>query len=615
MAEQHITQGFIETVFSDPQRATLAYPVPVLQCLHIKHLENKTGNPGLERYRIVLSDIRNFVQCMLATQANHVMHNNQLQRGSIVRLRQYQAQSVKGKNLMMVLDLEVIESLGTPEKIGDPKPVDGVGAERQNTVIGGAGFYGTKNEPAQETKPAVARQPQGPSRPVGGLGGGGGGRGSSLASTIYPIEAVSPFATKWTIKARVTSKSEIRHWHKQNGEGKLFSFNLLDETSEIRATAFNNEVDKFYDLIQEGSVYYISTPCRVSMAKKQFSNLPNDYELMLESGTVIEKAEDQSSVPQVRYNFCNLRDLNEVEKDATVDVIGVVKNVADVERITSKTTQKEYEKRELTLVDDTGYSVRVAIWGRTATEFDAAPESVLAFKGTRVGEFSGTKTLSLLSSGTMTVDPDIPEAHKIKGWYEADGRNSEFVTHKTGSLGASTGRRDEPKTAAQVKEATLGIDEMQYFTVKATIVFLKQENYAYPACLNPECNKKVIDMGDGWKCEKCNVTHDRPRWRYILLMGVCDHTGHLQLNAFDDSARTILGHTADELKELEERNERVASVFEAASCRKWEFRCRAKMEMYNDQARMRYNVMNVTPINYAAEGHKLAEMIKQLGGW
>ncbi|KAL1836274.1 hypothetical protein VTJ49DRAFT_5373 [Mycothermus thermophilus] len=610
MAEQQITQGFIETVFIDPQRAAAQYPVPVLQCLHIKHLENKNGNTGSERYRIVLSDIRNFVQCMLATQANHVMHNNQLQRGSIVRLRQYQAQSVKGKNVMIVLDLEVIASLGTPEKIGDPKSVEGGSAERQNTAIGGAGFYGTKNEPTQETKPSVARQ--GPSRPAGGFGGGGGGGGSSLASTIYPIEAVSMFATKWTIKARVTSKSEIRHWHKQNGEGKLFSFNLLDETGEIRATAFNNEVDKFYDLIQEGSVYYISTPCRVQMAKKQFSNLPNDYELMLESGTVIEKAEDQSSVPQVRYNFCNLRDLNEVEKDATVDVIGVVKEVGNVDQIHSKTTQKPYDKRELKLVDDTGYSVRVTIWGRTATEFDAAPESVLAFKGTRVGEFGGNKTLSLLSSGTMSVDPDIPEAHKIKGWYEAGGRNSEFATHKSTSLGAATGRRDDIKTAAQVKEEHLGVDNPQYFSIKATIVYLKQENYAYPACLTQDCNKKVIDMGDGWKCEKCNVTHDRPRWRYILLMGASDHTGNLQLNAFDDSARIILGHTADELKEMEERDEKVAPVFEAASCRKWEFRCRAKMEMYNDEARIRYNVMSVTPMNYASEGHKLAEMIKQL---
>ncbi len=62
-----------------------------MQCLHTKVLEGK------DRFRIVLSDSKHFVQCILATQANHVMHDGQLQRGSIVRVRQCQAQSHKGK--------------------------------------------------------------------------------------------------------------------------------------------------------------------------------------------------------------------------------------------------------------------------------------------------------------------------------------------------------------------------------------------------------------------------------------------------------------------------------------------------------------------------------------
>lgn len=72
--------------------------MPVLQCLQIKTLEAKAGGPvASDRYRIVLSDINNYVQCMLATQANHVVHDGLLQRGCIVRMRQYQAQSLKGK--------------------------------------------------------------------------------------------------------------------------------------------------------------------------------------------------------------------------------------------------------------------------------------------------------------------------------------------------------------------------------------------------------------------------------------------------------------------------------------------------------------------------------------
>ena len=59
---------------------------------------------------------------------------------------------------------------------------------------------------------------------------------------------------RWTIKARVTQKSAIRTWSNSKGEGKLFSMNLLDESGEIRATAFKDECDKYYDMIEVNKV-------------------------------------------------------------------------------------------------------------------------------------------------------------------------------------------------------------------------------------------------------------------------------------------------------------------------------------------------------------------------
>lgn len=52
---------------------------------------------GGDRYRIVLSDIDNYVQCMLATQANHVVHDGKLVKNCILRLKSAQSNSVKGK--------------------------------------------------------------------------------------------------------------------------------------------------------------------------------------------------------------------------------------------------------------------------------------------------------------------------------------------------------------------------------------------------------------------------------------------------------------------------------------------------------------------------------------
>jgi replication factor A1 len=403
---------------------------------------------------------------------------------------------------------------------------------------------------------------------------------------------LSPYAHKWTIKARVTHKSDIRQWNNPNSSGKLFSVNLIDESSEIKATAFQDQCDTLYDVFQEGAVYYISSPCRVQLAKKQFSNLPNDYELTFERDTVVEKCEDATDVPQVRYNFTNIGALQDVEKDSTIDVIGVLKEVADVTQIVSKTTQKPFDKRELTLVDDSGFSVRLTIWGKTATSFEAETESIVAFKTAKVGDFGG-RSLSLLSSGSMAVNPDIPEAHKLKGWYDSQGRTEHFNSHSgLGGAGAAGGRNDQLKTINQVREEGLGMSEKDdYFSTKATIVYIKQENFAYPACLSDGCNKKVTDMGDGtWRCEKCDMTHPKPEYRYIMSVNVNDHTGQMYLSCFDDVGRLIMGTSGDQLMELKENDSSAAQrVFEDANCKTFTFKVRAKMDTFQDQQRYEYH--------------------------
>ena len=325
------------------------------------------------------------------------------------------------------------------------------------------------------------------------------------------------------------------------------------------------------------------------MAKKQYSNLVHDYELTLERDTVVEKAEDQVNVPQVRYNFTNIGALQDVEKDSTIEVIGVLKEVAEVTQITSKTTQRPFDKRELTLVDDSGFSVRMTIWGKTATSFDANPESIVAFKGAKVGDFGG-RSLSLLSSGSMAIDPDIPEAHKLKGWYDSQGRMEHFASHNNmASAGTAGGRSDMTKTIAQVRDENLGMSENKpdYFSTKATIAYIKPESFAYPACLNETCNKKVVEDGNGsWHCESCDADHPKPEYRYIMSLNVNDHTGQLWFSCFDDVGRMVMGMSADQLMELKENDSAgMDKALENANCKTFTFKVRAKMDSYQDQQR------------------------------
>lgn len=197
-----------------------------------------------------------------------------------------------------------VEPVGQADaKIGEPASVDVyIQAENDHQIgAGAAGANPGNGNPYNNNNGGAAvnpynqgggnnnnRRPGGP----GGAAGGPSNRAANMSANpgqqhpIYPIEGLSPYQNKWTIKARVTNKSDIRHWSNAKGEGKLFSVTLMDETGEIKATGFNDTVDQFYNLLEEGKVYFISK-ARIGIAKKQFSNVNNEYEISFENGTEI----------------------------------------------------------------------------------------------------------------------------------------------------------------------------------------------------------------------------------------------------------------------------------------------------------------------------------------
>ncbi|KAI5807463.1 replication factor A 1, rfa1 [Peziza echinospora] len=618
-----ISIGSLRNVFSGQPGQVL--PPIIVQCLQTKNL---TPTPqAQERYRVVFSDTEHFVQCMLATQLNYFVKNGELERGAIVRLKSYQANQVNQRRVLIVIDLEVLKEYGLHEKIGTPDSLEkmlvaageapsapvptSVSAAAPPAASTANSFYGRPSAPQPVQRYSEPKQNSSYSAQ------------SKSGPHISPIEAISPYQNKWTIKARVTNKSPIKTWKNPRTEGKLFTVTFIDDTGEIRATGFKEQCDSFYDLLQENQVYYISK-CRVVMAKKQFSNVNNDYELTFEKDTEIEKCEDASDVPQVRFNFTLLGDLERVGKDTLVDVIGVVKSVGEVSETTSKTTQKSYQKREIELVDTTDYMVRLTVWGAIAQNFEVQPESVVAFKGVKVSDFGGI-SLSMLMSSSMTIDPDIDEAHKLKGWFIAQDRSKTFSSHQAlAGMRSAGGHKDVYKTLGQLVDDKVGEgDEPEYYTTKATIVYIKQENACYAACSSENCNKKVVQVDEGrWTCAKCDKTFPRPQYRYIITISVNDAYNQAWFSCFDDVGRLIMGMSADELETLrgadgmdpDKKDEAAYSeAFSEANGKTYIFRCRAKTDTYNDTSRVRHQVLSASEPNYVAECAKLIETIKLYG--
>ena len=180
-------------------------------------------------------------------------------------------------------------------------------------------------------------------------------------------------------------------------------------------------------------------------------------------------------------------------------------------------------KRELTLVDQTGMSVRLTLWGRQAENFSAGDDSgsapLIGFKGVKVGDFGG-RSLSMVSSSSMVVDPDVSEAHELRGWYDSAGTNTSFTAYTNAMAGGNAGgqgamRPENFKLIGEAKDAMLGSsDNADFFCVRGMLTYAKKENFAYTACPADRCNKKLTqESNDSWRCEKCDRSYPVPDYR------------------------------------------------------------------------------------------------------
>ncbi|ODO10082.1 hypothetical protein I350_02308 [Cryptococcus amylolentus CBS 6273] len=562
-----LTKGFAvrATTLDDPSECFGA----VLQVLNVKRI-SAGSESAIDRFRAIVSDGDHFCQAMLATQLNHFVEEKLVDKHTLIKVNNFSVNNVANRKLLIILDMEVVPG-GGDEKIGSPVSIEGP----------------SKSAPAAQAAappPPAASRAANNSRPAAGRSVYGKGS-KPEASALYPIEGLSPYQNK---QARVIQKSDIKHWSNQRGDGKLFSVTFMDETGEIRATGFNDAVDNFYDKLEVGKVFFVSK-ARINIAKKQFSNVNNEYEIMFERDTSIEPCEDDT-VPQVKYNFKGIGELGELQKDDLCDVIGVVKDVGDLGSITSKSTNKPFAKRDIQLVDQSGQSVRLTLWGKQAESFQGDDQPVIAFKGLKVGDFGG-RSLSMMSNATMVISPDIPEAHSLRGWFDAEGQSTSFTAYTNSGISDGAGasasvKPTELKTIAQSKEEQLGMSEKtDFFSTQATIAFIKQEPFSYPACANKEgCAKKVVEDGGSWRCEKCDRNYDAPIHRYILNINVMDHTGSFWITAFNETAEQLMGISANDLMALKDDEDegegKFVSYFVRAVGRTYNLQMMAKQDTF-----------------------------------
>lgn len=581
------------------------YPNPIMQVLGSKRINAGAGDK--ERIRILLSDGKYTISfAMLTAQINDRLGPNGIENFSVVQIDKYITSVVsnagKGEaRVLLIIEMSVIEpGSKVGQKIGTPAPLSEADTKGSGTVT----TNGTSSS-STPFKPTNVRNGSAMDTTTSDT--------NLSTSMIHPISSLTPYQNRWVIKARVTSKSTIRTWSNSRGEGKLFSFDLIDETGEIRVTGFRDSVDKFYDSIQVDKIYYI-TKCQLKPANKQYSTLKNEYEMTLTADSSIQECFDSDDgIPTTQYEFITIDKISEKEPNALVDVIGVVKNVGELQTFQARSTGKELKKKEVVLVDQSQTAINFTLWGTDAENFDGTNNPVVVIKGAKIGEFGGGKNLSMISSTTLKINPEMKECYRMRGWYDSEGENIQIknLSARSGSGNFATNWM----TFKEVKDQKLGSsDKGDYYQVKATILLVKGENIIYKACPTAECNKKIIDLENSmYRCEKCNREFPNFKYRLLASMNVGDHTGNQWVSMFSSEVEKILGMTAEEVGQaLEHNKEEISNIVDRAHFKEYVLKCRAKIETYNDEARLKTVCIKVDPVNYEEYNSLLIEKIQQL---
>ena len=114
---------------------------------------------------------------------------------------------------------------------------------------------------------------------------------------------------------------------------------------------------------------------------------------------------------------------------------------------------------------------------------------MVALKGAKLSDFGG-RSLSAMSATVLQVNPDILEAHMLRGWFDNVGCTAASMSISSQASQGLLNSAYKTFSGAKLENLSRG-DNPDYYTVKALVVVVNQKRPLYQECPSQRCNKQT----------------------------------------------------------------------------------------------------------------------------
>ena len=311
-----LTKNAIHSMRSGQSREGAVY---IVQVIDIKLI-------GTSRYRAVISDGDFFDQSFVGGSSHHFFSNGMVQLYQLLKIKDYSMTDINSTPIITLNEIEPSSSL--------------------KAVIGNPSKYEPKLVKSFDSKPPLQKNMM---------------TSGKENIEFTSVKTLSSSSKDFSLKARVTKKSEMKEWKNDRGSGKLFSVNIIDTyNEEISITFFKEEAEKFYGMIEEGKVYIFKNG-QVKISNKRFQSVDCEYSICIDKRSEVIPVADETSISTIKLNPVSIDSLSNLQINKSVDICAGIVDAGEVIEIVSKKTGKFMKKRTINLLDQSNAMIELTL--------------------------------------------------------------------------------------------------------------------------------------------------------------------------------------------------------------------------------------------------------------